>query len=170
MPNSHKAPLPPGTPLPASFKAATIEFVEAQIPFNKFLGMKCTLLRPGFGRLELPSREEFTGDPYRPALHGGVISSALDTVAGLAVMLKMGHEKPQATAMAHSLEFARISTLDLRVDYLQPGRGKSFIASAVVIRLGTRVANVQMMLHNDGGSCIATGAAAFMLHAIRSDA
>lgn len=155
---------------PSEFQSALRQLIEDRIPFCSLLGFKLKSLDPQRPEMVFAMRDEMIGNFSHGMLHGGVISSALDTVAGLAVMLKMGHEKPQATAMAQSLEFARISTLDLRVDYLKPGRGKSFLASAVVIRLGTRVANVQMMLHNDEGSCIATGAAAFMLHAIRSDA
>ncbi|MCX7219130.1 MAG: hypothetical protein NTY70_09375 [Burkholderiales bacterium] len=52
----------------------------------------------------------------------------------------------------------------MRIDYLQPGLGKSFTASAEVTRLGKRIANVLMTLKNEKNDLIATGAAAFMLH------
>ncbi len=144
--------------------------MEDRVPFCRLLGSKLRSLDPERPEMALAMREEMIRNFSHGMLHGGVIASALDTVAGLAVLRKMKHEDPQSTAMAQLRQFARISTLDLRVDYLKPGRGKSFIASAAVTRLGRRVANVQMALHNDEGSCIATGAAAFMLHAARPDA
>lgn len=39
----------------------------------------------------------------------------------------------------------------LRVDYLAPGRGKSFIATAEVIRMGRKGCTTRMMLVNDEG-------------------
>ena len=36
--------------------------------------------------------------------------------------------------------FPSIGTIDLRVDYLRPGRGNYFIATGRVVRLGNRVA------------------------------
>ena len=56
-----------------------------------------------------------------------------------------------------------MGTIDLRVDYLRPGLGEHFVASAEVTRLGGRVGSTQMRLHNDGGTLIATGAAVYVV-------
>ncbi len=56
-----------------------------------------------------------------------------------------------------------MGTIDLRVDYLQPGVGRSFTASAVVTRLGGRIGSTQMRLVNDQGSLISTAAAAYVI-------
>jgi uncharacterized protein (TIGR00369 family) len=64
-------------------------------------------------------------------------------------------------------EFGRVSTIDLRIDYLEPASASAFVATATVTRLGKRVANVQMALNDDTGKCVATGAAAFALSAPR---
>jgi uncharacterized protein (TIGR00369 family) len=56
-----------------------------------------------------------------------------------------------------------IGTIDLRVDYLRPGRGNYFIATGRVVRLGNRVAVAHMELVNDSGDQIATGGAAYMV-------
>ena len=60
-------------------------------------------------------------------------------------------------------QFPSIGTIDLRVDYLRPGRGKYFIATGRVVRLGNRVAVAHMELTNDAGELIATGGAAYMV-------
>ena len=54
-------------------------------------------------------------------------------------------------------------TIDLRVDFLRQGVGIHFIASAEVMRLGSRVGSTQMRLHNDEGTLIATAAAAYIV-------
>ena len=56
-----------------------------------------------------------------------------------------------------------MGTIDLRVDYLRPGRGKYFIATARIVRKGSRIAVTHMELHNDAGELIATGGAAYVV-------
>jgi len=75
----------------------------------------------------------------------------------------MAKEKPQETVEAQLGLFRRLGTIDLRVDFLRPGKGAHFIATAQVMRLGSRVASVRMELENDAGELIATGAGSFMV-------
>ena len=125
-------------PLPQGMEDAVRQFVEEGIPFNAHLGMKLTLLRRGRAGLEVPARAEFTGDPFRPALHGGVISTLADTVGGVACFSVME---------AHD----RASTIDLRVDYLRPGRVNTALqAEAEIIRMGNRVAVANVVVFQDG--------------------
>jgi uncharacterized protein (TIGR00369 family) len=56
-----------------------------------------------------------------------------------------------------------IGTIDLRIDYLRPGRGQYFVATGRVVRLGGRVAVVHSELVNDSGEQIAAGSAAYMV-------
>ena len=59
--------------------------------------------------------------------------------------------------------FGKLGTIDLRVDYLRPGRGKYFIATARIVRKGSRIAVTHMELHNDEGELISTGGAAYVV-------
>ena len=111
--------------------AELVEFIEKLIPFNRFLGMHIAEAIDGFVRLELPYRPEFIGDAARPALHGGVISTLIDTAGGFAVWTKIQLED-------------RVSTIDLRVDYLAPGAPELLIADATVVRVGNRVGVVDV--------------------------
>jgi uncharacterized protein (TIGR00369 family) len=122
------------------------EFIAEQIPFNRFLGMEVTELSEGFCRLEIPFRQELVGDPFRPALHGGVISTLIDTCGGAAVFTLI---EPAD----------RASTIDLRVDYLRPGALKRLACEAKVTRLGNYVASVDMkVFHLEAqDTLIATG-------------
>ena len=82
-------------------------------------------------------RPELVGNPVRQILHGGVISATLDVVGGLAIALASIAAKAEETPARH---FPNIGTIDLRIDYLRPGRGKFFVATGRVARLGGRVA------------------------------
>ena len=111
--------------------------MEGQIPFNAFLGMQVTLMNDGEAEMMIPARPELTGDPFRPALHGGVLSTLADTVGGLAVFTRVGR-----THIA--------STVDLRIDYLRPGQvDQNIFARATVLRAGNRVAATHTVVYQD---------------------
>lgn len=133
---------------------------EQMIPFNRVLGLKLESLDPKAPQLRIDMRPELVGNPVRQILHGGVISAALDVVGGLAIALASLAAKPE---LPTEVQFPNIGTIDLRVDYLRPGRGKHFIATGRVVRLGGRVAVVHMELVNDTGEQIATGSGAYIV-------
>lgn len=125
---------------------ALVEFFERRIPFNAWLGMKVESLLPGRCRLRVPFRPELVGDPFRPALHGGVLSTLADTAGGLAVFTRVG-------ALS-----ARVSTVDLRVDYYAPGALQDLYADGEVVRVGNRVGVARVVLHpGDPASPVAEG-------------
>jgi len=132
--------------------------MEEHIAFNKHLGLKVESFDPAAPKLRFDMRPELVGNPARQILHGGVISATLDVAGGLAIMLSFAQE---ATITPGS--FPNIGTIDLRVDYLRPGRGKYFIATARIVRKGSRIAVVHMELHNDAGELIATGGGAYVV-------
>lgn len=125
-------------------------FMADQIPFNKVLGIVATDLREGFARLEIPFRPELIGDPFRPAIHGGVISALIDTCGGAAAFTMI---TPPET----------VSTIDLRIDYLRPGERKTLVCESTVTRMGNRVASVDgRVFHPDSPDrLIATGKAVY---------
>jgi len=141
----------------ADFHALVGKVLREQVPFNRVLGLEVESADPPKVRFEM--RPELIGNPLRGVLHGGVISAALDVVAGYAIMLALAADpKP-----GEKIKFPDIGTIDLRVDYLRPGRGKHFVASGRVVRLGNRIAVTHMELENDSGELIATGAAAYVV-------
>jgi uncharacterized protein (TIGR00369 family) len=132
-------------PFDEQIGALVKQFMAEQIPFNKVLGITATALREGFARLEIPFRPELIGDPFRPALHGGVISALIDTAGGAAAFTMI---VPPDT----------VSTIDLRVDYLRPGEKKTLVCESTVTRMGNRVACVDSLVFHDARDrLIATG-------------
>lgn len=123
------------------------QIMEEMIPFNRFLGVRLTKAERGFARLEVPFREELVGDPLRPALHGGVLSALADTAGGAAVWAGLEDAR------------ARVSTIDLRLDYLRPAKLELVVAEATVVRVGNRVgvADVRLFHPSAEDQTIATG-------------
>jgi uncharacterized protein (TIGR00369 family) len=133
---------------------------EDHVPFNRVIGLKVESTDPDAPKLRFDMRPELIGNPRRQILHGGVISAVLDVAAGLAIHLAVSKSREESVSDG---SFPSIGTIDLHVDYLRPGRGKYFIATGRVVRLGNRVAVAHMDLVNDTGELIATGGAAYMV-------
>jgi len=128
--------------------AATLrQVMEDFIPFNRVLGVRVVAIEPGRAQLEIAFREELIGDPVRRAVHGGVISALADTAGGCAVWSAL--EEPRA----------RVSTIDMRIDYLRPGRSETLVAEATVVRIGRRVGVCDMRVFHPSAPAesIATG-------------
>lgn len=147
----------------ARLEAMFRDMFERRIHFNELLGLKVRSLESARPQLEFAMRRELVGSYVHGRLHGGMISAALDTVGGLAVTVGIAEKHCDESAKQVGHRFGRVGTIDLRVDYLRPGLGQRFIASARVTRMGGRIASVQMELENEAGDLIATGAAAYVI-------
>ena len=147
----------------ARFDTDVKAIFEEQISFNRLLGLKIASVKAGDVHGSFAMRPELVGHFLYGRLHGGVISSVLDGMAGLALMAELAARHPNDSAEQVLHRFTRMGTIDLRIDFLRPGIGKRFDAVARVTRLGGRIGSTQMTLHNDEGLLIATGAAAFVV-------
>ncbi len=136
---------------------------EQQITFNQTLGLRLVEIGATGPVLRFDMRPELVGHYLYGRLHGGVISATLDAMGGLALMWAIGEKHADEATLQVMARFARLGTIDLRVDYLRQGIGKHFIASAEVLRLGGRVGTTQMRLVNDEGTLIATAAGAYIV-------
>jgi uncharacterized protein (TIGR00369 family) len=123
------------------------QLAEEWIPFNKFVGLQAISIEEGDILFEVPFRDELIGDPVKRAIHGGVISMLADTAGGFAVWTALHDER------------ARVSTIDLRVDYLRPGKQEPLRAHATLVRAGKTVgvADVRLFHPTDPSATIATG-------------
>lgn len=139
------------------------ELFEHQIRFNEVVGLRVASFDPEAPSLAFDMRPELIGHYLHGRLHGGVITTTLDTVAGLAVMVGIAEKFAGETMEQIGHRFARIGTIDLRTDFLQQGIGKTFTATGRLVRLGGRIASAQMTLENEAGLLIATGSAAYVV-------
>jgi uncharacterized protein (TIGR00369 family) len=118
------------------------EFIEKKILYNKLLGIKLNSLTNGSSELYLPFKKELLGDPFRSIIHGGVISSLIDVSGGVTCFSILRNPS------------YRLSTLDLRVDFLEPVKNANLICSGKIVRIGNKigVARMDVFVNNNSKS------------------
>jgi uncharacterized protein (TIGR00369 family) len=139
------------------------EMFSEKIPFNKVLGLKVESINPERVKVSFETRDELIGHYTRGTLHGGVISSVIDVTGGLSAFMSIQERFPGELLEERLAKFARVSTIDLRVDFLRPGLGKCFVATAYTLRTGNRVAVTRIELHNDQNDLIAVGTGSYVV-------
>ncbi len=140
------------------------EITEELIPFNKVLGLKVESLDLSEDiRIRFEMRPELVGNFTRGNLHGGVIASVLDVVGGMMSWVGIMKQMEGQSFEEIAERFAKIGTIDMRVDYLRAGLGSSFVATGSILRTGSKVAVARMELHNDQGVLIATGTGTYIV-------
>ncbi len=135
--------------------------ITEKIPFNRVLGLTVESLDVDRPAVRLTMQEQLIGNFIRGSLHGGVISSTLDFMGGLVAFMGVLKTLQGQPLQMMAERFARIGTIDLRVDYLRPGIGNHFIATGYVLRTGKKVAVARMEMHNDERQLIAVGTGAY---------
>lgn len=101
--------------------------------------------------MRLPYADEIIGNPLTGALHGGALTTLMDTASGTAVF-----------AILPGYELC--PTLDLRMDYMKAaGAGVHLLAEAKVIRISKNVVFTECLVYQEhDNDLIARCAAAFM--------
>jgi uncharacterized protein (TIGR00369 family) len=166
-PMTHALPHHPQLPTFLEFEEEFVtglkRIFEEKIVFNQLLGLKITSLRPErvTGRIDM--RHELIGHFAYNRVHGGVISAGLDAMGGLAVMAAIGARHMDEAPEQRLHRFAKLGTIDLRVDYLRPGISEYFELRAEVLRLGSRVASTRMEFLGADGKLFSTAAAAYIV-------
>lgn len=91
---------------------------------------------------------------YNDVVHGGVISSLIDSAAGAAVRslrtVEEIHARPHATS-------------DLHVSYLAPATGKELVAEARVVKAGRTAIFSEVDVTTDTGRLVAKGLVTFVV-------
>jgi uncharacterized protein (TIGR00369 family) len=136
---------------------------EEKIVFNRVIGLRIDTMEPDGVTAHIEMRPELIGHFAHQRLHGGVISATLDAMGGLAVMAAIGARHMDEPPEVRLQRFAKLGTIDLRIDYLRPATGPRFTARAEVLRLGSRVASTRMEFLGADQRLLSTGAAAYIV-------
>ncbi len=143
--------------------ARLAEVFSSHVPFHNVIGFKFVELTLEGCRISFENKPELIGNFVQKILHGGVTATALDVVGGAMAAVGMMEKYPEADEQELGKKLARIGTIDLRVDYVRPGRGDWFYAKARLLRSGSKVAVVRMELHDDKDTLIALGTGTYMM-------
>ena len=137
--------------------------VYENLPFNRLLGLSVTHLNMDEAGFIFSMKNELIGNAVHGILHGGVISAVLDTTGGMTATAAAIERRQHLSKEEIKAWIARIGTIDMRVDYLRPGRGKRFHSSGTVMRTGNKVAVTRMELRNEKNIMIAVGTGAYIV-------
>lgn len=129
-------------------------------PFFAFNQMKMVVDNHDI-KCVLDMDQHLIGNVAFQILHGGVSATLLDSIGGIVAMAEIYKRasKEEATEMLRKI--TRLATIDMRVDYIAPGRGNRFTGTAEVLRMGRKGCTMRMNMHNDEGKLIATGIASY---------
>jgi uncharacterized protein (TIGR00369 family) len=150
-------------PLEPEFIAAINDIFENKVVFNHTLGLKVLSTSASEVTASITMRPDLVGHYAYNRVHGGVISASLDALGGHAVMAALGARHKDDPIAKRVERFAKLGTIDLRIDYLRPAIGEHFTLHAQVLRLGSRVASTRMEFLGADGTLLSTGAAAYIV-------
>jgi uncharacterized protein (TIGR00369 family) len=135
-----------------AFLTQMLPQLAAGVPHMAALGLMFDGVNGKAVDLRAPWREDLVGDPETGVLAGGLVTTMLDHVGGLATWTALGR-------------FETIATLDLRVDYMRPARPRAdLIARAECYRLTSSIAFVRGWAFEDSiDDPVAASQAAYVL-------
>ncbi|MEM7036029.1 MAG: hotdog fold thioesterase, partial [Bacteroidota bacterium] len=136
----------PHPPLPEGVKQILKNVLAQMLPGHKLLGITLKEIEQGRAVLSMPYRPDLIGDPRSQRLHGGIIAALLDSAGGAAAITTLTSPEDM------------VSSIDIRVDYLEPGKPKDVLAEAVIIRSGSAILVTNMKAwHPETGEVICEG-------------
>lgn len=128
-------------------------------PFMEYIGLQMQVVN---GQIQgfIDMRPQLIGNTHFRILHGGVTAAVLDSIGGIVAMAEI-YKRKEGLIEEQRKQAARLATVDMRIDYLAPGRGDYFIATAAAVRMGRKGCTTRMELCNHEGKMIAIGTAAY---------
>mgnify|MGYP000948584783 FL=1 len=114
------------------------------------LGLTVEDAGEGFLVLKLPYSDRIVGNPDTGVIHGGAITTMMDTASGSVMICALD-------------EFELCPTLDLRVDYMRPAEpGKPVYARAETYKVTRNIIFTRCEAYQEGGETIANCVGTFM--------
>jgi uncharacterized protein (TIGR00369 family) len=110
--------------------------------FIRLLGIELDSVERGRARLSLEVKDELL--QLQGVLHGGAMAALIDTAVAIAIS---SASEPEA----------RFTTVEMKINYLEPVRRGRVIADARLIRNGRRIAVAECDAYDSNGQLVAKG-------------
>jgi uncharacterized protein (TIGR00369 family) len=111
-------------------KERDFDQVIAKIPYAQLIGIECYTIGDEL-IFKLPKKDDNQGNPFLPALHGGVIGGFMELAATLHIISKL-----ETRSIPKVIDFA--------IDYLRPGLMTDTFVECSVVRQGKKIVNVSI--------------------------
>lgn len=109
--------------------------VLSKIPYASFIGVEPIVMNDEL-TMVMRYKEDNIGNPFLPALHGGVIGGFMEVSAIVGLMFSGDYDKVP-------------KPIGLNVGYLRSGKPQDTFARASIVRQGSRIANVRVEAWQD---------------------
>lgn len=126
--------------------------IDTAIPHCADIGVRVHEMGDEGVTFSLPYQERFAGNPVNGILHGGIITTLIDTASGMCIYAKLK-------------EYIPIATLDLRIDYLKPATpGEELFTRAICYKTTKHIGFTRAIAyHTDPEDPVANSVGTFML-------
>lgn len=133
-------------------KDAFLKVFHQAIPHVAELGIELIEAEGGEALVRLPYQERLVGNPETGVLHGGVVTTLIDTVCGIAAITAQDPPLP-------------VATIDLRIDYTRPAEpGRAVLARGRCYKLTHHVAFLDALAYEeDPDDPVASAAGTFII-------
>jgi uncharacterized protein (TIGR00369 family) len=147
---------PPGNDAMVQLMREHVKMMNAVVPWARAVGFKVNRIEPGHIWGVQPWAGHLVGEAETGIIHGGVITTFLDNLSGMA-----------CNAALKSPRF--VATIDLRIDYMRPAEpGRDIIGEAECYHVTRTVCFTRAWAyHESRDKVIATSAGTFALGAAR---
>jgi len=139
------------------------EAYNNKMPFNKLLGIDVEEISMNIVKIKIEMRDDLVGNYEQKILHGGVISAVLDLTGGIIAQINAIPQLNGETAAVFASRFSKMSTTNIRVDYLNPGYGDYFFSTGTIAKIGNKIATSQMEFRNDKNKLIAIATGSYLV-------
>jgi uncharacterized protein (TIGR00369 family) len=118
------------------------------MPFNRHLGIRVARVHRDGITIECPIRPEMMNGAG--VLHGGVTATMADVAVGLALSRHFGHPR-------------RITTVELKVNFLRPVASGKIAARSRLLRVGSRVSVGRVDLYDSSNRLAAAALVTYIV-------
>ena len=132
-------------------KLSIQSMIDHAMPHGRELGIRVVDVASATVTMTLDYQARLVGNPETGFLHGGVITTLVDTVSAMSVFAALR-------------QLIVIATLDLRIDYLKPATaGRELVARAECYKTTRQIAFTRCTAYHDPADPIASCVGTFMI-------